>query len=76
MEYRNERENIFFVWVIRYEIEEENYKLFFGSLNEKGFDKMLGFFDEVNKIKKLKKRLRIIRGLVIIWKIYFLEWGN
>lgn len=76
MKYRNERENIFFVWVISYEIEEENYKLFFGSLNEKGFDKMLGFFDEVNKIKKLKKRLRIIRGLVIIWKIYFLEWGN
>lgn len=51
MEYRNERENTSSVRATSYEIEEENYKLFFGSSNEKGFEKMSGSFDEANKKK-------------------------
>lgn len=76
MKYRNERENTSSVRATSYEIEEENYKLFFGSSNEKGFDKMSGSFDEANKIKKLKKRSRIIRGSAITRKIYSPERGN
>lgn len=72
-EYRNERENTSSMRTTSCEMEEENYRLFFGSQNKEGFDKIPDSFGEANKIKKgnkLKKRSRIIRGSAITRKIY------